>query len=94
MRKLVSLALLLVASLAWNDKGHMVTARLAWKKPTDNQNCLSQCRPDCETLGRDHRQSDPYTRWARPGSHERCLQLRWGIPRCTSNVTMSLCSTP
>jgi hypothetical protein len=39
MRKLVALALLFVVStpaLAWNDKGHMVAARLAWKKLTED----------------------------------------------------------
>ncbi|HEY7310183.1 MAG TPA: S1/P1 nuclease [Gemmataceae bacterium] len=40
MRKLIAVALLLAASApvhAWNNKGHMVTARLAWKKLTDKQ---------------------------------------------------------
>src|SRR5438132_5003072 len=40
MRKLAALALLLAVStpaFAWNDKGHMVTARLAWKNRTIEQ---------------------------------------------------------
>src|SRR5262249_20661753 len=40
MRKAVALTLLFAVStpaLAWNDKGQMVTARLAWKKLSDDQ---------------------------------------------------------
>jgi hypothetical protein len=40
MRKIVALGLLFVLSapaLAWNDKGHMVTARLAWKKLSNEE---------------------------------------------------------
>jgi hypothetical protein len=40
MRKVVTLGLLLIVStpaFAWNDKGHMVAARLAWKKLTEEE---------------------------------------------------------
>jgi hypothetical protein len=40
MKKLLTLALLFAAApsaAAWNDKGHMVAARLAWERLTDKQ---------------------------------------------------------
>jgi hypothetical protein len=40
MRKLLVCTLLLIlptAALAWNEKGHMVTARLAWRQLTEAQ---------------------------------------------------------
>src|SRR5437879_8685423 len=40
MKKILASLVLVVAAspaLAWNEKGHMVTARLAWRQLTDEQ---------------------------------------------------------
>jgi len=64
MNKLITILLLLVnapLALAWNEKGHLVTARLAWRQLTQEQ------RTKVVSVLKKHLHHEEYLSARRPG---------------------------